>query len=551
MTHKVDLGRSLFCTIDSRLRLHLAASAQFRLPPTHRRSDIPFDMSQWLASEDVWVLPGPQLEFSCRISADPVLEGAISGLSSLLRDKLCRSKIWPSLGYTAMLKDCTSVTNLDMSRDQCLVFGLCKQDEASPLRKRWTLPDAIQNPVDVYPPTGVRTVFLTSVDIVLDYSYCAEHSPRQEWQYTFAAGGQPQLYSLIPAPSFQYRYHPDTNSPFEPQRPSISGYIMESPLSSQSSHSSFSQTSRCPRTDYTTIRISQELLRLFDFGLQRLILSGSIKDPQVLMPGQETLHTLSDIAPAVFSRGYREVSIFLSVQHTPQYLTVEQAINQRAASLTTLTKALSSMLEGSRNRAIQNTLSTLLRTTSNPDEKIVPTQSNISDLKPAISTSLWRIAQQNLHKTPKTRKLTPFFDMDPGLEVKLATEEPEDLPLFEQEEMLLENRVSEPYYLEDTDATEYEGDEVDAGFSELLEKDIFKKPDDLLLEETRSESSFVDIGESTQSTFPDTGSPCSLLFIDHEMLLSNDGAARQEGIVPLLDQQDEVQDFEGCQMLCE
>lgn len=93
MTHKVDLGRSFLCTIDSSLRLHLAASAQFRLPPTHRSSDIPFDMSQWLASDAVWVLPGPQLEFSCHISADPVLEGAIFGLTSLLRDKLCGSKV--------------------------------------------------------------------------------------------------------------------------------------------------------------------------------------------------------------------------------------------------------------------------------------------------------------------------------------------------------------------------------------------------------------------------------------------------------------------------
>ncbi|KAJ5610352.1 hypothetical protein N7510_007071 [Penicillium lagena] len=309
MTYKVDLGRSLFCTIDSSLRLHLAASAQLRLPPTHRSSDIPFDTSQWLAYDDIWVLPGPQLEFSCHINADPVLEGAIIGLSSLLRDKLCESKIWSSLGYTAMLKDGTSVTNPDMYRDRCLVFGLCKKDETSPLRKRWTLPDAIKNPVDAHPPVGVRTVYLTSVDIFLDYSYCAEHSPRQEWQYTFAARAQTQFYSVIPAPFSRYPYRSD----FEPQSPSMPGYTVDSPLSSQSSHSSFSQTSHSPRTDYTTIRKSQELLRLFDFGLQRLILSGFVKDPQVLVSGQETLHTLSGIAPAVFNRGYREVRVFFSI----------------------------------------------------------------------------------------------------------------------------------------------------------------------------------------------------------------------------------------------
>jgi hypothetical protein len=216
-----------------------------------------------------------------------------------------------------MLKDSTSSTDLDMYRDQCLVFGLCKMDETSPLRKRWTLPDAIQNPVDAHPPAGVRTVCLNSVDIFLDYSYCADHSLRQEWQYTFAAGVQTQFYSLISAPFSRHPYHPDTNSPSEPQSGSMSGYTMDSPLSSQSSHSSFSQTSRSPRTDYTTIRISQELLRLFDFGLQRLILSGFIKDPHVLEPGQEPLHTLSEIAPAVFNRGYREVRVFLSIQQKP------------------------------------------------------------------------------------------------------------------------------------------------------------------------------------------------------------------------------------------
>ncbi|KAJ5610353.1 hypothetical protein N7510_007072 [Penicillium lagena] len=135
-------------------------------------------------------------------------------------------------------------------------------------------------------------------------------------------------------------------------------------------------------------------------------------------------------------------------------------------------------------------------------------------------------------------------------EVKVALEGSEDLPLLVEQGMQIEDQDLQPDYLEDTDATEYEEDEDDDNFSELLEKDIPKKPDDLLLEETSSESSFVDIGESTQTTFPHTDSPYSLLFSDNEMLLLNDGGGRQDGVVLLLDRQDEMPDSETDQMLC-
>ncbi|CAL5873869.1 uncharacterized protein PFLUO_LOCUS8152 [Penicillium psychrofluorescens] len=139
--------------------------------------------------------------------------------------------------------------------------------------------------------------------------------------------------------------------------------------------------------------------------------------------------------------------------------------------------------------------------------------------------------------------------MHPEPEEKPAAEESEDLPLLFEQEKQLENRASEPDYFEDTDSMEF--DEDDDDFSELFEVDISKNSDSLLLEQTSSESSFVDIGESTRPTFPDTGLPRSSLSSDDEMLLSHDGGGRQEGVVLWLGQQDEIQRFEGDQMLCE
>jgi hypothetical protein len=52
----------------------------------------------------------------------------------------------------------------------------------------------------------------------------------------------------------------------------------------------------------------EEVLRLFDLGIQRLVISNSIKDPTISVSQQATLKSLADISPAVFDLGYRDVS---------------------------------------------------------------------------------------------------------------------------------------------------------------------------------------------------------------------------------------------------
>lgn len=62
MIQKLDLGRSTLRLRDSKLQLHLAASAHFTQPPSHGTLQIPINLSELSNLESVWITEAPELE---------------------------------------------------------------------------------------------------------------------------------------------------------------------------------------------------------------------------------------------------------------------------------------------------------------------------------------------------------------------------------------------------------------------------------------------------------------------------------------------------------
>lgn len=62
MAQKLDLGQCTLRIRDSKLQLHLAASAHFTQPPSHGTLQIPIDLSELSNLESVWITEAPELE---------------------------------------------------------------------------------------------------------------------------------------------------------------------------------------------------------------------------------------------------------------------------------------------------------------------------------------------------------------------------------------------------------------------------------------------------------------------------------------------------------
>lgn len=55
----------------------------------------------------------------------------------------------------------------------------------------------------------------------------------------------------------------------------------------------------------------EEFFRLLELGMQRLIISNTIRDPDIRVSKKATLSSLPDVVPAVFEAGHQEVSLLL------------------------------------------------------------------------------------------------------------------------------------------------------------------------------------------------------------------------------------------------
>lgn len=212
---------------------------------------------------------------------------------------------WSNLGFTIILKTRGSDKHTDNCIAHCFKFGLCRATRRPNPTKGRALPDVLRNPPDAHAPPGAPTISLASIDIYAEYAYL---QPELNTCRMIQYDAEPLSQLQLPFP-FAGCYYPVRANTFEVAAISL---IPCEPAMPPAKHYSFlgSHALEQHLPPHVPVDCTSEImLRLIDFGLRKLIVSPTTKDSQIKVVGENTLKSLSTLAPAVFNPGYREVSL--------------------------------------------------------------------------------------------------------------------------------------------------------------------------------------------------------------------------------------------------
>ncbi|KAJ5811093.1 hypothetical protein N7447_010609 [Penicillium robsamsonii] len=478
MTQKLDLGGSTLQIRDSKLQLRLAASAHFSQPPSHETPQIPVNVSHLSDIEGIWITEAPELKLRFFIGGNWDRDEAAAFVSKL-RGKLCDMKIWSDVGFSVELKAGAREYCIDTSGFHCLELGLRRGYKMRNHTTGRTLPSLMTNPPDACPPTGVPVAILASIDVRLEYIFQPKSIPPVQEYFKLedsflgresSAFGSPRLLGTMA---------------------DVTILEHEGPTGIQGSQSFYISGGESDSS-------CEELFRLFDLGIQRLVISNSIKDPTIRVPQPATIKSFAEISPAVFDPRYRD------------------AMNQRGVTIPIITKAISSMLAGNNDPSIKAKIAELLELSRSHHTDGTTIQPQFLSFRAAVLSSLWRIAQEAVPKT-KPIKIRASMLSTERLSNRLAVSD-ETVRRISTDQLQLESGNSALIRSIQTLHRD-ENEESDVCL-------LNSESDDQLLDNL-SETSFSGIGESTQTSintlFSSIG-PSQTSYGDHgTMLLSNNG----------------------------
>ncbi|KAJ5907842.1 hypothetical protein N7495_000524 [Penicillium taxi] len=432
MTQRMDLGGCLFGTKESPLQLQLGAIAHFCHPSSQPGPIHSSQLTEWLDSSLVWIKAVPELKLCLSVSAGIGLDIAVSDFVSDLEKSLCSSSAWSAFGFAISHPNSDGSAQNGHPEPNSINFGICRNNRTSYLAIGRGLPILLHNPPDAQPPPDVPTVSLAEIELSLQFSI---------------KPGKRRHKLLLPL---------DLPGDLNP-------------------------TSAGPATCPYLVDIG------VDSGLQRLTVHAPTKDFGIQVVGEDTLKTLSDQAPVIFNRQYRE------------------AMNQRAVSIPIIVKAIGSMLQNTENPLLRENTSALLRLSQNHVEGNYSIQEHASSLQSTITSSLWRIAQSKLRRVKVSKSTVTFCPINAQHTNNQPASGAGDniMNFFEQSD------VSDSEMLDMDDFVDEYIDNRYMDFENILRSsDEFDvKSEGPLLDS--SQSNFSDIYESTQTTLDDNNEPAA------------------------------------------
>ncbi|KAJ5446906.1 hypothetical protein N7445_001727 [Penicillium cf. griseofulvum] len=479
MTQKLDLGRFTLQIRESKLQLRVAASAHFNQPPSHEAPQVPLDLPHLSNLEGVWITEAPELELRFFIGGNWDRDKAAAFVSQL-RGKLYDMEIWSEVGFSVELKTGGRECCIDTPGFHCLKLGLHRGCRTRNQTTGRTLPSSMTNPPDACPPTGVPVATLASIDVWLEYNFHAKDIPQAQDYSTLEVG----LLEQEP-PVFRHPRLLETGPDVEILQPVPSEGFSKA-LRSQSC--CISGNGSNPSCD--------EPFQLFNFGIQRLVISNSIKDPTIRVPQQGTIKSLADLYPMVFDPGYRD------------------EMNQRGVTIPIITKAISSMLAGNKDPSTKTKLADLVELTRSHHTDDPTLRPQVLSCRAALLSSLWRVAQEAVPKLKPIKRRATMLSIDRPTNGLARSDEPMRPMYTDQLQPENGSSGSQHSFLTQNYAEDEESDVP------LLNSES----EDQLLDNI-SETSFTDIGESTQTsldTLCSTIGSSRTSYGDHDtMLLSN------------------------------
>ena len=356
----------------------------------------------------------------------------------------------------------------------------------------------MRDPPEAHPPLDMPTVSLAAIDVFLEYGFsetplchgmCEDNSQLHSFDYVpqgYTAGGKGKSAANT----------------------SLHGNETATLMMDHRGHVTTGQEDGSKSV--------QSMFLLLELALKHLTVSSKSKIAGIKIVGDERLTCLSTICPVVFSLGYREVSAADSSYDIQT--DALKAMNQRAVSIPVITRALTSMLEGNPNQILQSKLSTFLQGCSQTPNQSPSADSTCKDLKPTVHSALWRIAQKQL-QTKKPKKQVSFFSTNSLPEKRVLGRDP-----------IYQNSIKNdpPINEDDCDLDSYLGSEYNynTGASqpqpEIPDDEVMEEGDAMLC--SSSESSFIDISESTQTTLDVPSQPMDAFLpsvSDAEMLFAD------------------------------
>lgn len=204
-----------------------------------------------------------------------------------------------------VFKSCDSDRSNNITQSYCLTFGLYREHKQAAAPGR-PLPAAMKNPPDAHAPMGTTTVTLAAIDISLQYGMAEEMCHQQVFQVAPLKEPLNQAWYTPCHYPTGAREPADTNIYLDNKDVGcfLTGHFgLFSPDAGPYSISGYEDAGGSQPSSL------QSMFHLLESALQRLIFSTGTKYPHVKIVGENRLQSLSKLAPAVFSPGYREVSL--------------------------------------------------------------------------------------------------------------------------------------------------------------------------------------------------------------------------------------------------
>ncbi|CAG8393821.1 unnamed protein product [Penicillium salamii] len=484
---QLDLGRATLRIRDSPLQLHLFATANLCQLQIRDETTPSGETIQLSDLKHVWITGAPEMQLRFFLGYDWKLRSAVDILATTLRAKLGaleagsrnitwdyladhKVQLWSELGFSALLST-GGVGEADIPGKYTFSIGLRKQHPKQDHKRHWTLPTVMVSPPEISPPRDVSTATLVSVDISLEYCFhegdisqtsnpfisqveFARRNPSSFSSSGFELELQAMTEARLPETSFEPVWLEEVlpDALFQHLGPQVQHKSVIEPVIPHGA-----------------------LQRLFELGIQRLMISNKIRDPEILVSDGASLISLADFAPVVFKLGHRE------------------AVNQRGVTMPIITKAISAMLQEGHSPSLQAKLTSSMESPHSSEIPLHDFDSQATDLRTAIHSKLWNVAQKS---TSKSKPLTKKSFLIPASNVDGYTHETEvttiSMPVGQESDRILSGAYTDH---------QVHPDERDEGnpASFLSEFHYLRETEGQLLE-NYSDSSFMYLGESTQSS---------------------------------------------------
>ncbi|KAJ9297914.1 hypothetical protein DTO271G3_4135 [Paecilomyces variotii] len=450
----LDLGSSTLRLLDSDLRLTSYVFTKFIIPensPLLSNSD---RLGETLKSRQCWVAPAPELVLRVHVQGNRDSQSHASSYLKLVSETFQYEKVWHDLGLTVAIKSCEDVSDSDVTTELSMAFNIQENHLATAVRR---IPHKLLGLLraTAQPPPAIPRVTLSEVQLSLNFHSSNGNHNTPTIARSIIGTGTVELCVIQPrsdlpcdealqsCPILGYDPSlPPTKSeirpaPFHLQFESLGRHFQSSGMQLKYYATGYGNKKDGFNPSGNRVGFHKLLGVCLDHIFAKTHSKSAVGVESIK---KETMYKLSDIAPTVFSPGYRE------------------AMQQRACFIPVIAKAMSAIIEAADILTSSQRLFSLQEHYASHHETDLDID-GIPNKKAMFKCLLWKIAQKGVYLVEASRRIRGF-----------ANENRTDSPVFESlfagDDSVLEDDVNSDNDLLDDEECE------DDNSTSMLEEDL-------------------------------------------------------------------------------